>query len=58
MKFVATKQLELMKLDANTTAILLQYIQSTSFNENHRTVAAVYLKNHIKKVYGVSILSI
>jgi len=45
MKFIATKQLELMKLDANTTAILLQYIQSTSFNEDHRTVAAVYLKN-------------
>mmetsp|Transcript_31763 Transcript_31763/g.31042 ORF Transcript_31763/g.31042 Transcript_31763/m.31042 type:complete len:175 (-) Transcript_31763:2384-2908(-) len=41
-----------MVLDGSTTTIILQYIQSGDYPEQSRTLAAINLKNIIKKIYG------
>ena len=48
----ATQYLQNIKLDGSTTQILLEYIGQQSFPENNRSMAAVTLKNIIKKVFG------
>ena len=44
-----------MKLDIQTTTILLEYIQNPQINEDQRIIGSTILKNQIKKAYGVSI---
>lgn len=41
-----------MKLDGPTTELLLQYINNENVQEMHRQLAAIQLKNTIKKVFG------
>ena len=55
---VATTKLEQMRLDEVTTQVLLTYISDPQFNEDLRVVAATQLKNKIKSVYGVSLLTL
>ena len=53
---IATTQLESMQLDQATTQMVLEYINSQQhpIADEHRLMAAIQLKNTIKKVYGSS----
>ena len=41
-----------MNLDQNTTTILLQYIANEQVGENYRIMAAIQVKNTIKRAFG------
>jgi len=44
--------LQNIKLDGPTTQVLLEFIGNQGIPENNRNMAAVTLKNIIKKVFG------
>ena len=48
----ATNTLESFKLDGNNATLILEYIGNESVPEQNRQMAAITLKNIIKKVYG------
>jgi hypothetical protein len=41
-----------MNLDENTTTILLQYIGNAQIEQNYRIMAAIQVKNTVKRAFG------
>jgi hypothetical protein len=41
-----------MKLDANTTQVLLEFITTLQFTADNRLAAAIIIKNKVKKAFG------
>ena len=41
-----------MNLDVSTTQILLQYIGNTQIEQNYRIMAAIQVKNTVKRAFG------
>ena len=41
-----------MNLDENTTNILLQYIGNGQIEQNYRIMAAIQVKNTVKRAFG------
>ena len=49
---LATQILQNMNLDENTTTILLQYIGNAQIEQNYRIMAAIQVKNTVKRAFG------
>ena len=49
---LATQILQNINLDENTTTILLQYIGNAQIEQNYRIMAAIQVKNTVKRAFG------